>query len=108
MRNLYYRIKNAFVIWILAIKNPKALTPSMFKMLTDTLRLILLVATENRHRLTHIACIHPDEGEKQIVSIWAGAGIGAEPIKRIEELIKENSRLKAELAVAIRDNPTAK
>lgn len=67
-------------------------------MLSDLLGLILKVAIEDRHRMTHIAYVHPDEGEKQIVSIWAGAGIGADPVKRIAELLSENSHLKSQLS----------
>jgi len=48
--------------------------------------------------MSHIAYIHPDEGEKQIVSIWAGAGFGADPMKRIEELLRENSMLRAKIS----------
>ena len=48
--------------------------------------------------MTQIAYIHPDTKEQcEIVSIWAGAGIGAEPNKRISELQKEISQLKAQL-----------
>lgn len=82
-----------------AFKNPQTLNASNFKMLSDLFQLILKVAQEDRHRMTHIAFVHPEEGsEHQIVSIWAGAGVGAEPTKRIKELIEENSKLKALLA----------
>lgn len=94
----YYRFHNAIKLGIWAFMKPDTLNESTFKMLSDLLVMILKVATDNKHMMTHIACIHPDEGEKQIVSIWAGAGIGAEPTKRIAELLSENSRLKAELA----------
>lgn len=89
------RIINAIKVGWWAFRNPKILGHHNFKILSDMLNLILQVANEDRHRMTHIAYIHPDEGEKQIVSIWAGAGIGAEPIKRISELLEEIDRLKA-------------
>lgn len=44
-------------------------------MLSDLLALIFKVAQEDRHMMTHIAYVHPEEGEQQIVSIWAGAGM---------------------------------
>lgn len=104
MPRFYYRVKNAFKLFIWALKNPDTLNQNTFKMLSDLMVLIMKVANENRHYMTHIAYIHPDEGEKQIVSIWAGAGIGAEPQKRIAELLSENSILKAQLARSVPQN----
>lgn len=98
MPRFYYRITNAFKIGFWAFKNPDSLKESNFKMLSDLFGLIMKVATEDRNMMAHIAYVHQDEGEKQIVSIWAGAGIGAEPTKRISELIYENSMLKAQLS----------
>ena len=91
---IWMKFRNAWVIWWWALTNPKSLEPSNFKMLSDLFILIMKVAETDRHMMTHIAYIHPDEGEKQIVSIWAGAGAAAEPTKRIAELLAENSRLK--------------
>ncbi len=96
MPRFYYRITNAFKIGLWAFKNPDSL--KNFKMLSDLFGLIMKVATEDRHMMTHLAYVHPEEGEKQIVSIWAGAGMGADPTKRISELLKENSMLKAQLS----------
>lgn len=102
MKRFIYRITNAFKLGIWAFMKPDTLNESTFKMLSDLLTMILKVANENRHVMTHIAHVHPDEGEKQIVSIWAGAGLGAEPTKRIAELLSENSILKAQLAQKIK------
>jgi len=100
------RFKNACTVWLWSWNNPRALQPSNFKMLSDLFGLIMTVVNEDRHMMTHIAYIHPDEGEKQIVSIWAGAGAGAEPTKRIAELLAENSRLKTlMIKYGIPDNP---
>lgn len=85
-----------FAWW--AFANPLTISAGNFKMLSDLLLLIMKVASEDRPRMTHIAYVHPEEGEKQIVSIWAGAGMGAEPTKRIGELISENAKLKEELS----------
>lgn len=98
----YYRAKNAIKMGWWSFNNPEILRQGNFKMLADLFGLILKVATENKHVMAHVACVHPDEGEKQIVSIWAGAGIGAEPTKRIEELIKENAMLKMKLSEYIK------
>ena len=101
MPRFYYRITNALKIGLWAFKNPDSLKESNFKMLSDLFGLIMKVATEDRHMMTHLAYVHPEEGEKQIVSIWAGAGMGAEPTKRIAELLKENSMLKAQLLKSV-------
>lgn len=69
------RLINALKFGYIAFKNPTTIYAHNLKMLTDLHGLILKVATEDKHLMTHIAYVHPDEGEKQIVSIWAGAGI---------------------------------
>ena len=94
MKQLLHRSKLGLSMFWWGFNNPKTMQIGNFRMLSDLLGLILKVATENNHRMTHIACVHPDEEEKQIVSIWAGAGLGADPTKRIEELLRENSQLK--------------
>lgn len=91
-------VANSIKLGYWAFKNPLTIAPSNFKMLSDLLGLILAVAKDDRHRITHIAFVHPTEGEQQIVSIWAGAGMDADPTKRIAELLAENSRLKIELS----------
>jgi hypothetical protein len=98
------RVLNAIKIAWWAYKNPQTLNQSNFKLLSDLYILIMKVAEEDRHRMTHIAFVHPDEGEKQIVSIWAGAGVGAEPLKRIRELLEENERLKSIISNQINTN----
>lgn len=104
IKNFYFRLVNAFKIFYWAFMNPATFNPSNFKMLSDLLNLILKVGIENRHMMTHIAVVHPDEGEKQIVSIWAGAGLEADPLKRIAELYKENERLKKLLSEQVQKN----
>lgn len=96
---MIYRIINAFKFGYWAYKNPQVLNGSNMKMLADLLGLILKVAKEEKPYMTHIGFIHPEDGSKhEIVSIWAGSGIGAEPTKRIKELLEENSKLRAELS----------
>jgi hypothetical protein len=98
------RFINALKIAYFAYKNPRVFRQHTFKMLADLFELILKVSHEDRHMMTHIAFVHPEEGtEHQIVSIWAGAGAAAEPTKRIKELVEENSRLKLLLNQQIKD-----
>ena len=100
------RIINAIKLGWWAFRNPLSVHPGNFKMLSDLLQIIMKVAKEDRHMMTHIAYVHPIDGTKeQIVSIWAGAGTGAEPTKRVRELLEENGKLKMMLAEKI-DNPT--
>ena len=90
------RFTNAIKMGFFTYKNPKIFQQYTFKMLADLFELILKVSKEDRHMMTHIAFVHPEDGtEHQIVSIWAGAGAASEPTKRIKELLEENSRLKA-------------
>lgn len=104
LSRFFRRVLNGFMLGYWAYKNPLTIAPSNFKMLSDLLGLILAVAKEDRPRMTHIAFVHPTEGEQQIVSIWAGAGMDADPTKRIAELLAENSRLKMELSKRVSSN----
>jgi len=98
IRRFFGRVATGVKIGWWAFCNPQTLAANNFKMLSDLLQLILKVAQEDKHMVTHIAYVHPEEVEQQIVSIWAGAGIGADPIKRIKELLDENAKLKIELS----------
>jgi hypothetical protein len=96
--HFYHKTINAFKVGYLAFKFPEAFSEGNIKMITSLFVLIFKVANEDRHIMSHVAYIHPVEGEKQIVSIWAGAGMDADPTKSIAQLFKENATLKAELA----------
>jgi len=100
--SIYYMIVNPFKFGWWAFRNPLTIRPETFKMLSSLLEMIMRVSTEDRNMMTHIAYIHPEEGEKTIVSIWAGAGMGATPTARINELISENAKLKEELSKLIK------
>ena len=100
----FYRVKNAFKIGWWAFKNPKSLQENNFKMLSGLLEMILKVATERRPLMSNIAMIYPDGESEEIVSIWAGAGLGADPNKRISELLSENAMLKAELSKRVKSS----
>lgn len=62
------RLINALKFGYYAFKNPLTLHAGNFKMLADLHALIMKVAVEDKHLMTHIAYIHPTEGEQQIVS----------------------------------------
>jgi hypothetical protein len=101
IRNSYYRIKNSFAMGFWTFRNPTILNISTFELLAQLHKLIMEVAIEGKPRMSNLAYIHPEEGEKEIVSLWAGAGIGADPIKRCGELARENMLLKEELGKKI-------
>jgi hypothetical protein len=95
-----FRIWNGVKIGFWATIHQEIFAESMFKMLNELLQLLLKVSYEDKHYMTKIMIINPDTKAKQpIVYIWAGAGVDAEPHKRIEELIKENEALKERLRI---------
>jgi len=100
----FFRIKNAIKIGWWAFKNPKSLQENNFKMLSGLLEMILKVAHERRPLMSNIAMVFPDGEQEEIVAIWAGAGIGADPTKRIAELLSENAMLKAELSKRVQSS----
>ena len=95
------RIWSGIKIGFWVMWHNELLAENMFKMLNDLLQLILKVSFEDKHYMTEIVITNPDTKAKQpIVHIWAGAGVNAEPHKRIKELIEENEALKERLRSA--------
>ena len=105
MKQFYFRLKNALMVGWWAFKYKEVMYANNFKMLSNLLKLITDVSVEHRHKMAHIAFVHPEEGGKEVVSIWAGAGINAKPTKRIKELVKENNTLKKEISELVRLKP---
>ncbi len=100
----FYRIKNAIKIGWWAFKNPQSLQENNFKMLSGLLEMILKVSHERRPLISNIAMVYPDGEQEEIVTIWAGAGMGEDPTKRIAELLSENAMLKAELSKRVQSS----
>lgn len=100
---LPFRIWNGIKVGFWVMWHQEVLAENMFKMLNDLLQLLLKVSYEDRHYMTEIIITNPQTKAKQsIVHIWAGAGTNAEPLKRIQELIEENTALKEKLKAAYR------
>ena len=97
MKNQYYRITNAFKVFLWAFKNPLALKDANFKMLSGILEMIFRVSKENKPYMSKIAVVYPDNEIDEVVTIWAGATHDACPTKRISELLKENAELKTQI-----------
>lgn len=98
IKKVIWTLKNASILFVWACQNPLSMNAKNFKLLSDLLTIIFKVAEENRPYVSHIGFVNPPDSKNSIVSIWAGAGTGADPINRIEELAKENNKLKAMLA----------
>ena len=95
MKRFFIRIVNSLKIGYLVFIHPEPFSGNMFEMLSNLLQLIMKVSIEDKHYMTEIVVTNPQTNAKQpIVRIWAGAGINAEPLKRIKELIEENDLLK--------------
>ena len=92
------RTWNATKIGWWVFRHPDPFAEKMFVMLNDLLQLILKASLEDRHYMTQVIITNPDTRALQpIVYIWAGAGINADPLKRIQELVEENNALKERL-----------
>lgn len=98
------RIINAIKIGYWAFLNPMVMNESNFKMLSSLLVHILKVARDRRPYISHIGIVLPNGEKENIVSLWAGSGIGAEPMKRISELVEENELLRKELKRLTHEN----
>ncbi len=98
LRNLYVRLRNAAVLFYLGLTQPLAADANNFKMLCELLGLILRVAQEQRPYMSKIGIGSVKVGvHTEVCSIWVGPGASSDPYTRIDELNKENARLKAEL-----------
>ena len=87
-----WRVIFAFKMGYIAFKTPSIMFN--FESIIKLYELIIQVAVENKPYMTKLAQMTP-EGEKQdLVTVWAGSGIGSEPLERIEHLVKENRLLK--------------
>jgi hypothetical protein len=100
MINLYYRVINAFKVFFWALRNPKALHAANFEMVSGLLTQILKTSHTRDNYLSHIAIVHPDisSADGEIVTIWTGAGLGADPLKRLSKLREENNELKKQVS----------
>ena len=94
MKKLLNAIKFAFWYY----KNPQVMELQHFENMGILYGLILNVAKENKPYIRKLATIDVDNVQHELVCVWAGSGIGADPIKRIEELVKENTQLKLSIS----------
>ena len=95
------RFINAIKMFWWAILNPTTLGGSNLKLLSDLFALIFKASSNGKHYMTHISYITPENEEHEIVSLWAGSGVKASPVNRIQELLDENEQLKAQLKIEL-------
>lgn len=97
-------IKAAQMAWM-AFKHPLLFDKGNFKAMGEILKIVLKVGAERRPMMVHVAYVHPSLNEDgDVVTIWAGAGVGANPAKRIKELAEENDKLKRLLAEQVKNS----
>lgn len=94
---LSIKIKTIFIVAIYMWKHPHPLNESIFQLMSQIMEFILKVAKEEKPYMCNFGIIQTDKKEHAIVSLWAGAGIGADPLLRIKELLDENQQLKSEI-----------
>lgn len=97
MKRIIRAIKTAFVVGYIDFKKPSFMTESTLKTLLDLFTFLMKVAEEKKPYMTSIMI--NIEKPVELVSLWAGAGAGAEPIKRIKELVEEVDLLKYKLVM---------
>ena len=94
LKRIYIILANALRIFYLCLKKPE-FVPQL-EMLNHLAELMVKVVDDGQPYMTKIAVVDTKtETKQEIVSIWVGKGIGADPTERIAELIKENDMLKA-------------
>lgn len=90
-------LTNACRIFYLCLKKPE-FVPQL-EMLNHLAELMIKVVDEEQPYMTQIAAVNTETKKNyDIVSIWAGKGVGADPVKRIRELRDENDLLKRVIA----------
>lgn len=91
------RILNAIKWGWTVYRRPQTFNENMLQILNGQINFLKEVAETNRPRITKLASIYwEEEGKKDeivLLSLWCGVGTDG-PIERIEELAKENARLR--------------
>ena len=106
LRNLFTRTWNAIKVFYMVWKNPSPINETVFRLNQSLLEFFIRVQEENRPYFTQFGFVHPDDGNKPIVTVWAAPGSNSNPEKRIKELIEENQNLRAQIdRMMIKEKP---
>lgn len=103
MKRILNAIKWAWTVY----RRPQVFNENMLQILTAQMNFLREVADHNSPRITKLASIYWDKttGEKDeivLLSLWCGTGTNG-PIERLEELAKENQKLKSQLAMNLQN-----
>jgi hypothetical protein len=99
-RTLLLRIRALYLMLYLAWKEPVIAAATTMNMMTSLYQNIMRVAEEKTHLRTQINLdVQTTDGVEtiEVVSLWIGSGIGADPHRRIAELVSEVEKLKLAL-----------
>jgi len=94
------KIQAVFRMLYIAWNNPVILTQQCFKNMSDLFETIMQVAEQKTHLRQQIVMHvqYEDHTETvEVVSLWIGSGAGADPHRRIGELVEENALLRSQM-----------
>ena len=94
MKKLLFRIKSAATAATDAFLRPEIMVTENFKVMADMYDCILKVQQGNRPVMYQIGFVLPSKENHIIATVWIGAGADSSPVKRIEQLCKENEALR--------------
>jgi len=98
MKRVLNAIKWAWTVY----RRPQTFNENMLQILNGQINFLKEVAETNSPRITKLASVYWEKGGEKdqivLLSLWCGVGPDG-PIDRIEELSKENQKLKRELVM---------
>ena len=106
IKNLYRRTWNSIKIFYMVWKNPSPINETAFRLNQSFFEFVIRVQEENRPYFSRFGFVHPDDGEKPIVTIWAAPGANSRPETRIKELLEENQNLRSQIeSMMLKEKP---
>ncbi len=102
IRKFLWRIANALKLFVWGFRYPDLMRESYLKCMSSLFELMMKAATAHRPMMSRLALVHMDE-QHEVLSIWVGVGAAAHPMRRIEELLKENEALRWQLSQSVSD-----
>jgi hypothetical protein len=92
-------LKTAIRLFFYVFKYPELFVNRNLEKLGSLYAFLFKVAEDEKPYMVQFGYVDFYTKEKYtIVSIWAGIGVGADPLKRIEELVEENEYLKKKIS----------
>lgn len=97
MKKLIFRITAAITAAKAAFKQPDIMVAEHFGVMAGMYENILKVQERKSPLMFQIGFVLPGNDRHAIATVWVGAGADSSPVKRIEDLCKENEELKRRL-----------